>query len=135
MEMLVSLLRLHGIFQILSTIYSLTILWLWTLLSRKLKCEKEHLKDHVCGEICLIGHSAVAKGISKTAKEKTTHDEYKNVLLTSGTTQASFQSIRTSNNNLYSMKITKRGLSAYDDKKFILDNKIDTLSYGHYKLR
>ena len=108
---------------------------MYSLLTRKLKCGKANLKDHVCNEVCLIGHSAIAKGISRTAKEKTTHNEYKDVLLSSGTTQSSFQSIRTLNNSLYSVKITKRGLSAYDDKKFILDNKIETLSYGHYKLR
>ena len=55
-------------------------------------------------------------------------------LLTSGTSVVSAQSIRTINNSLYSIKTTKRGLSAYDDKKYILDDKISTLSYGHYKL-
>ena len=89
----------------------------------------------MCSENCRIGHSATAKGVSRTAKQKITHAEYKSVLLTSGTTMTSAQSIRTFNNSLYSVKISKRGLSAYDDKKFILENKIETLSYGHYKLR
>ena len=34
----------------------------------------------------------------------------------------------------YSIEINKRGLSSYDDKKHILDNGIETLSYGHYKI-
>ena len=108
---------------------------MYSLLTQKLKCGKVNSKDHICNELCLIGHSAIAKGISRTAKDKTTHNEYKDVLLSSGTTQSSFQTIRTLHNSLYSVKITKRGLSAYDDKKFILDNKIETLSYGRYKLR
>ena len=90
---------------------------------------------HSCCEKCNIKHSATAKGVSRTAKQKITHQEYNDTLLTSGTTIISAKNIRTFSNSLYSVKITKRELSAYDDKKYILDNKINTLSYGHYKLR
>ena len=100
------------------------------------ECREKKLDTlHSCTEKCHVKHSATAKGVSRIAKQKITHQEYNDTLLTSGTTMISAKTIRTFNNNLYSVKIAKRGLSAYDDKKYILDNKIDTLSYGHYKLR
>ena len=109
---------------------------MYSILCKQLTCVRSDFNpNHTCIDKCRIGHSATAKGISKVAKQKITHDEYKKVLLTSGSTMTSAHTIRTFNNSLYSVKITKRGLSAFDDKKFIMDNKIETLSYGHYKLR
>lgn len=84
---------------------------------------------------CSIGHSAIAKGVPKVAKKKIKHDEFRNVLLNSGTTMTTAKTIRTFNNKLFSVSISKRGLSSYDDKKYILNDKITTLSYGHYSLR
>ena len=45
------------------------------------------------------------------------------------------RTIRAYNHKLYSIVINKRGLSAYDDKKYVMENGIDTCSYGHYKLQ
>ena len=89
----------------------------------------------MCGSNCEIGHSARAKGVSSTAKRRITHEEYKNTLFEGGVTTARSRAIRTLNNNLYSVDISKRALSAFDDKKFILEDGISTLSYGHYKLK
>ena len=103
--------------------------------AKKIFCpNKDKISDHLCDENCRNGHSATAKGVPRVAKQKIAHQDYKDVLLTSGTSMVSAQSIRTINNSLYSIKTTKRGLSAYDDKKYTLDDKISTLSYGHYKL-
>ena len=87
------------------------------------ECKEKRLDNlHSCTEKCHIKHSATAKGVSKISKQKITHQEY-DTLLTSGTTMTSAKTIKTFNNSLYSVKITKRGLSAFDDKKYILDNK------------
>ena len=43
--------------------------------------------------------------------------------------------IRHKKHNLYIEKITKAALSANDDKRIILEDKINTLAYGHYKLQ
>ena len=32
------------------------------------------------------------------------------------------------------LDLKKRALSAFDDKKYILGNGVETLSYGHYKI-
>ena len=75
----------------------------------------------------------MAKGVSTVSKRKMTHVDYKSVLLNSGTTTTSSNAMRTLNNSMYSVHIRKLRLSAYDDKKYILNNKINTLSYGHYR--
>ena len=63
-----------------------------------------------------------AKGVKKcVVKNNITHDNYKECLL---------ESI----NFMHTMKTT-RTLSSYDDKRFILENNIDTLSHGHYRIK
>ena len=91
--------------------------------------------SHLCVPECEMGHSARAKGVSNTAKKHITHEDYKRTLFDRGTTTTRSRAIRTLNNELYSVEICKRGLSAFDDKKFILQDGISTLSYGHYKLK
>ena len=40
--------------------------------------------------------------------------------------------IRHWNHELYTESVEKIALSSEDDKRIILENKIDTLAYGHY---
>ena len=78
-----------------------------------------------------------AKGISKTVKNKyikfadykKTIDEPLNI---QRITQHSF---KTENHKIYTIEQKKKSLSAFDDKKYIKEDGITTLSYGHYKLK
>jgi len=36
--------------------------------------------------------------------------------------------------HLFTTHSVKKGLSCYDDKRYILDDNINTLAYGHYSL-
>ena len=63
----------------------------------------------------LISH-ATAKGISKVAQKTITHQDYLDTLRNHGTTVVTSNAIRSFSHQLYSVQITKRGLSAYDDK-------------------
>ena len=109
---------------------------MYSLLTKKLDCtEIEDDSDHECNNECFVGHSSTAKGVKKSAKKKITHEDYRNVLESRGTTIVTARTIRSFKHNLYSIVVNKRGLSSYDDKKFILHNGIDTLSYGHYRLK
>ena len=36
--------------------------------------------------------------------------------------------------NLYTIQTNKISLSPFDDKRYVFDDKIQTLAYGHYKL-
>ena len=75
-----------------------------------------------------------AKGITKVAQRSISHQDYLDTLQNIGTTIVTSKAIRSFSHQLYSIEIKKRGLSSYDDKKHILDNGINTLSYGHYKI-
>ena len=81
----------------------------------------------------LTSHTT-AKGISKVAQRKITHQDYVDTLRKSGATIVTSNAIRSFSHQLYSVEVTKRGLSAYDDKKYILSDGINTLSYGHYRI-
>ena len=105
---------------------------MYSIITKKLKPCAE---DHVCSSKCQEGHYSTAKGVTKVAQRSCTHQTYKDVLLTRSTTRVVNNSIRIDDHKLYSVKINKRGLSAYDDKKYILDCGINTLSYGHYSLK
>ena len=58
---------------------------------------------------------------------------YKNCLISKVTTNETFNIISSRNHNVFSICKNKLGLSAFDDKRFILNDGINTLPYGHYK--
>ena len=49
-------------------------------------------------------------------------------------TKENFCLIRSNNHKVYSVNQTKLGLSAFDDKRYILSNGKNTLPYGHYSI-
>ena len=75
------------------------------------------------------------EGIKKCVKDKELeHNNYKTCLnnreeLTKN--QKIFKSLK---HQVYIVKVHKIALSYNDDKCFIMDNNIDTLTHGHYKL-
>ena len=103
---------------------------MYSIITKKLIC----LENHDCTPECLNGQCATAKGITKVAQRSHKHQHYKDVLHGKTTMMATNKTIRTFDHNLYTVKINKRGLSAYDDKKYILPCGVKTLSYGHYLL-
>ena len=48
---------------------------------------------------------------------------------------ASMNQIRSERHEIYSIKLNKIGLSPYnyDDKRYILNDGMNTLAYGHYE--
>ena len=109
---------------------------MYSLLTKKLECDEiEDDPDHKCKDTCFIGHSSTAKGIPRVAQKCISHEDYRTVLQCHSTTMAKARTIRSFNHNLFSIVINKRGLSCYDDKKYVLDDGVRTLAYGHYNLR
>ena len=76
-----------------------------------------------------------AKGIKKMAVKGLEKNAYKKTLTEKKQMLSSFNSIRSYNHNLHSIEINKIGLSCYDDKRYILDDGVSTLAYGHYKTK
>jgi hypothetical protein len=77
----------------------------------------------------------VAKGIKKSyIKKHLTLDMYKQTVRNKTVTHAEFFNFRSKSHSLHTVKINKVCLSAYDDKRYILDDGITTLAYGHYSI-
>jgi hypothetical protein len=78
-----------------------------------------------------------SKGIPKASKTLggsfLTHDDYRNSYFNETNVPVSMHSIRSYKHNVYTIKMTKGGLSSDDDKRHLLSNN-ESLSYGHYKL-
>lgn len=77
-----------------------------------------------------------AKGVKKeVAKNNLTFDTYLNVLMEGRIHKVTQHSFRSDKHQVYTTTTEKIGLSAYDDKRYILDDGCTTLAYGHYKTR
>ena len=76
-----------------------------------------------------------AKGISRRSTASLLrHQTYYNALYSETSSTVTMQQIRSIGHTLYSMSLTKTGLSPYDDKRYVLSDKISTLAFGHYKI-
>ncbi|MES9880481.1 MAG: hypothetical protein ABW185_06315 [Sedimenticola sp.] len=74
-----------------------------------------------------------AKGIQKATTEKDLRYEmYENVLMDKTEILSTMDLIRSRKHNLYCETVTKKSLSPFDDKRYILNDGISSLSYGHY---
>ena len=75
------------------------------------------------------------KGVKKSVVKKSiTHEDYKKCL-TTGKEQLRKQNIiRSYKHEVYTEEVNKVALSANDDKRYILEDGINTLALGHYKI-
>ena len=76
-----------------------------------------------------------AKGVKKSVvKKEIRHENYRDVLLNSQQLHHNMKAIRSVNYQLHSFKINKVSLASYDDKRYLLDNGMESYAYGHYKI-
>ncbi len=78
-----------------------------------------------------------AKGIKKPVKKGFSFDYYKEALHSTRAPKK-FPNIglrKLPNCDMTTYTIAKSGLSGYDDKRYIMDDGVTTLPYGHYSLR
>jgi len=77
-----------------------------------------------------------SKGVKYAHMEKDVRFEhYRRCLFDQETHMSTYNTIRSFNHNLYSITQRKKALSYFDDKRYILDDKIHTLPFGHYSIR
>ena len=73
-----------------------------------------------------------AKGVKKSVVSRDVgHDDYKDTLLNKRQMRHSMNTIRSDRHQIGSYKITKTSLSCFDDKRYILDDTVSSLAYGH----
>jgi len=77
------------------------------------------------------------KGIKKSyVKKQVRHESFLGVLRNAASvTQARYRVFRSTNHVLNTVEMNKVCLSAFDDKRYILDDGQTTLAYGHRKIR
>lgn len=122
---------------------------MYSIKTQRLLCEivskrEEHTKrgkasqkyaGHVCESSCFVGGSTTAKGINKQAQKHITHEEYGRILNERTTNMITNIGFEMKEHQIFTVLKRKQGLSAYDDKKHILEDGVNTLSYGHYLLK
>jgi hypothetical protein len=79
------------------------------------------------------------KGIKKSALKKyISHSDYKKCLFGSFNDErqmVSFNNFRTFDHKIGMYRYTKIGLSCSNNKQYLLNDGINSLSYGHYKIK
>ena len=77
-----------------------------------------------------------AKGVKKRYVAKhLRHDMYLHTLREKTIQHAKYRMFRSRAHRIQTVEICKVALSAYDDKRFVMDDGMRTLAYGHVSLR
>lgn len=75
---------------------------------------------------------STAKGVKQCIKSQDmTHDVYKNILLNNEKLEVKQCTLKSEKHNIYTIETTKVAASSFDDKRYILDDGIRSLSHGH----
>ena len=101
--------------------------------TRALERSKQSLKETPSG----LKHDLRAKGVKKSvAKTDLSHSDYQDVVSQRvNTKDISQRGFRTFKHEIYTIEMKKVGLSAFDDKRFVLDGGIQTLAWGHKDIK
>lgn len=94
------------------------------------------LRPKMYAFVCDGKEEKKAKGIAKvTVKKDLRFETYKQTLFQESKVRSSMCLIRSHSHQLFCEKIVKTGLSCFDDKRYLLDDGIESLAYGHYKIK
>ena len=76
-----------------------------------------------------------AKGVKRSWVEANLrHDTFRDVLFKKAVTFADFQKFVSENHSIHTTLMHKKCLDAFDDKRYLLDDGISSLSYGHIEI-
>ena len=79
------------------------------------------------------GHEKkTAKGISKRTSTKLRHKAYLDALCNETSTTVTFNQIKSVMHEILTLNAARTGLSPCHDKRYVLDDRISTLAFGHY---
>ncbi len=81
------------------------------------------------------GNIRKAKGVKKyVVKKQILHENYKETLLDQTVFHHGMNTLRSINHQLYGLHVNKLSLSPFDSKRWIADDGINTLAFGHYAI-
>ena len=76
-----------------------------------------------------------AKGVSlRHVLKHLKHEDYLHNLKTMGLSFFKYRTIRSYKHIFTAIEINKKCLSAYDDKRYILPDGVQTLAHGHFRI-
>ena len=82
------------------------------------------------------GEKKTAKGVCRrVVKKKIRHQQYKDCLLNLCSTYEKQNRILSEKHQLYTTRLNKVALSPFDDKRYILEDGVHTLAYGHFEIQ
>jgi len=77
-----------------------------------------------------------AKDVKKNVVQKEIcFDDFKTCLLTNESICKKQNLFRTNRHDIYTVEQNKKALIAHDVKRYILENDMDTLAWGHYQIK
>ena len=76
-----------------------------------------------------------AKGVQRSVKKPLNHDLFQHVLSSCTSIHKKMTQMRSLNHQLFVAQVNKVALSAFDDKRFLLDCGVKSLTYGHSSLQ
>ena len=80
------------------------------------------------------GTKKVAKGVQRsTLTNQIDFDDYKSCLINENINSKTVTRLGSKNHNISLSKQKKIALSPFDDKRFLLNDKITSFAFGHYK--
>ena len=79
----------------------------------------------------ILDVNSYEKSGHKGRNSNTGHDEFKNTLIKKKVIRHNMKGIKLFNHRTYTYESNKMSLSAFDGKRYILDDGIHTLAYGH----
>ena len=83
----------------------------------------------------IMNEKKTAKGVKKNVIEQhTKHQHYKQCLFNREIRMSTMNQIRSYGHQLYNISINKLGIPPFDDKRYILDDGISSLAYGHWRI-
>lgn len=93
------------------------------------------LKSKMYSLKCELKGKKTAKGVKKSVIENILkHDMYKTCLFEKQSQRNKMTTFRTDKHQIHTVTMNKVSLSPFDDKRFILEDGISSLSYGHYRI-
>ena len=82
-----------------------------------------------------ISNKKTAKGLQKTILNKhINHQLYRDVILDNKLFSSSMNRIQSKEHRLQTIELTKLIFQPFDDKRYILEDGINTVPFGHYSI-
>jgi hypothetical protein len=76
-----------------------------------------------------------AKGINRSVTKKLRHQAYYDTLFEERSSYVNMATIKSVRHTVMSVDIQKLGLSSYDNKRYVMEDKVTTLAHGHYRIK